>query len=154
MDQTTYPILSVCATVGNRLSDIAIKDGQLIFVQDKHKIALDYGSKRVFYNQIIEISTDKERLSLVTPTVGSYYFVIDTAILWTYQESGWVRITTPPQEVLFIGTELPEFGSVQTLYVDKVKKEISIWDEIASQYIVVADKTVEMTVEDVDGLFQ
>lgn len=153
-DTATYPILSVCATVGSRLSDLMIKNGQLVFVQDKHRIALDYGDKRVFYNQIIELETEQARKSLLAPVTGSYYFVIDTAVFWSYQESGWIPITTPPQEIVFIGTELPELGSAKTLYVDKVNKEISIWDETTSSYIVVANKTAEMTAEDIDALFQ
>lgn len=153
-DTTTYPILSVCATVGSRLSELTIKNGQLIFVQDKHRIALDYGDKRVFYNQIIELETEQARKSLLAPVTGSYYFVIDTAVFWSYQESGWIQITTPPQEIVFIGTELPELGSTKTLYVDKVNKEISIWDEVTSQYVVVANNAVEMTAEDVDAIFQ
>lgn len=153
-DTTTHPILSVCATVGSRLSELTIKNGQLIFIQDKHRIALDYGDKRVFYNQIIELETEQARKSLLAPVTGSYYFVIDTAVFWSYQESGWIQITTPPQEIVFIGTELPELGSAKTLYVDKVNKEISIWDDVTSQYIVVANNTIEMTAEDVDAIFQ
>ena len=153
-DTTTYPILSVCATVGSRLSELTIKNGQLIFVQDKHRIALDFGDKRVFYNQIIELETEQARQSLLAPVTGSYYFVIDTAVFWSYQESGWIQITTPPQEIIFIGTELPELGSAKTLYVDKVNKEISIWDDTTSQYIIVASHAVEMTTEDIDAIFQ
>lgn len=153
-DTTTYPILSVCATVGSRLSELAIKNGQLIFIQDKHRIALDYGDKRVFYNQIIELKTEQARKSLLSPVTGSYYFVVDTAVFWLYQESGWVQITTPPKEIVFIGTELPELGSVKTLYVDTGNKEICVWDDTSSQYIVVANHTIEMTAEDIDAIFQ
>ena len=83
MADNTYPILSVCATVRSKLSDLVIKNGQMIFVQDKHKIALDYNGKRVFYNQIEELATEQERTSLLAPVSGFYYFVIDTAVLWT-----------------------------------------------------------------------
>ena len=151
-DLTTKTVLSVCATVGSRLSDLVIKDGQLIFVQDKHKIALDYNGKRVFYNQIEELATDEDRTAILAPVTGLYYFVIDTAVLWTYRD-GWVQITTPPKEVVFIGTELPELGANKTLYVDVTNKEISVWDDGASAYVVVADKTNELSVEDIDALF-
>ena len=152
-DLTTKPVLSVCATVGSKLPDLVIKDGQLIFVQDKHKIALDFGGKRVFYNQIEELATDAARTSMLAPVAGLFYFVIETAVLWTYQ-NGWVQITTPPKEVVFFGTELPELGIAKTLYVDIANKEISVWDEAASGYVVIADKTVELTAEDVNALFQ
>lgn len=152
-DLTTKPVLSVCATVGSRLPNLVIKDAQLIFVQDKHKIALDYGGKRTFYNQIEELATDATRTSMLAPVAGLFYFVIETAVLWTYRD-GWVQITTPPKEVVFFGTELPELGVAKTLYVDTGKKEISVWDESIGGYVVVADKTNELTAEDINALFQ
>lgn len=145
-------IFSVIATVGSKVSDLAIKDGQLIFVQDKHKIALDFGGKRVFYNEIFELETESARASLLAPITGAYYFVIETAVLWTYR-NGWVRITTPPEEIVFIGTEMPELGSKKTLYVDTANNSISVWDETNGTYVVVADKTKEMSAEEVEALF-
>lgn len=149
---TTKTILSVCATVASRLQDLEIKNGNLIFVQDKHKIALDYGGKRVFYNQIEELATEAERVSILAPVTGSYYFVINTAVLWTYQ-NGWIQVTTPPEEIVFIGTEMPELGSVKTLYVNKLKKTISVWDADTNQYIIVADTKEAVSESDIDSLF-
>ena len=145
-------ILSVCATVASRLQDLEIKNGNLIFVQDKHKIALDYGGKRVFYNQIEELATEAERVAILAPVTGSYYFVVNTAVLWTYQ-NGWVQVTTPPEEIVFIGTEMPELGSVKTLYVDKLNKSISVWDADTNQYIIVADTKEAVSESDIDSLF-
>lgn len=145
-------ILSVIATVGSKVSDLTIKDGQLIFVQDKHRIALDFGGKRVFYNEIHELESEAVRTAILAPISGAYYFVIDTAVLWTYR-NGWVRITTPPEEIVFIGTELPELGSAKTLYVDKANKTISVWDETTGAYVVVADKTAELSADEVKALF-
>lgn len=145
-------ILSAIATVGSKVKDLTIKDGQLIFVQDRHKIALDFGGKRVFYNEIHELETDASRTALLAPVTGAYYFVIDTAVLWTYR-NGWVRITTPPEEIVFIGTEMPELGSAKTLYVDKANNTISIWDETTGAYVVVADKTAELSAAEVKALF-
>lgn len=152
-DTTTYPILSVCATVGSRLSDLVIKNGQLIFVQDKHRIALDYGDKRVFYNQIEEIATEDERKSILAPVTGLYYFVIDTAVFWTYR-NGWVQITTSPQEIVFIGTDLPELGSAKTLYVNKTNKEISVWDNEENGYIAVSNYSEAISEEEIASLFK
>ena len=151
-DLTTKTVLSVCATVGSKLSDLVIKDGQLTFVRDKHKIALDFAGKRTFYNQIEELATEGSRISMLAPVTGIFYFVIETAVLWTYQ-NGWVQITTPPKEVVFFGTELPELGFVKTLYVDTKRSEISVWDENLAEYVVVADKTLELTADDVNSLF-
>lgn len=71
--------LSVITTTSSRLSDLVIKNGQLIFIQDKHRVALDFNGKRTFYNQITELDTDYDRVSISSPS--GYYFVVDTAVL-------------------------------------------------------------------------
>lgn len=152
-DTNASAILSVYATVASKLPDLAIKDGNLIFVQDKHKIGLDFNGKRVFYKDIEELDTEGVRRTLLAPIVGKFYFVIDTAVLWRYSADGWVQITTPPEEIVFIGTELPELGVAQTLYVNKARKEILVWDEPNDEYLVVADKSEAVSTEDIDALF-
>lgn len=151
-DLTTKTILSVCATTANRLPDLTIKNGQLIFVQDRHRIAFDFGGKRKFYNQIEELVTDEERIALENPVTGSYYFVLDTAVFWTYQDR-WIQLTTSPEEILFIGTNMPELGSAKTLYVSKTKKEISVWDNDVQSYVVVSNAKEEVSMSDIDVLF-
>lgn len=153
MIDTITPILSVIATSASRLSDLSIKDGQLVFVKDKQYIALDIDNKRVFYNQIISLKTDEERQSILAPIKGLFYFVVSTAVLWTYEDS-WIQITTQPNEVVFIGVELPELGSANTLYVNKQNKEISVWDDDMKSYMVVADKMDEITEEEILLLFE
>lgn len=150
-DTTLQPILSVCATVGSKLSDLTIVDGQLIFVQDRHRIALDFNGKRVFYNQIEEIATEAERKAMLAPITGIYYFVIDTAMLWTFN-GGWIPITTPPNELVFIGTKLPELGSNKTLYVD-ITGGISVWDSSLGGYVTVADKCGSISNLEIESLF-
>jgi hypothetical protein len=151
-DTTIKPILSVCATTSSRLPDLAIKNGQLIFIQDKCRIAFDFGDSRKFYNQINELATEYDRTSLKNPVAGSYYFVIETAVLWTYQNR-WIQITTTPEEIVFIGAEIPTLGSANKLYVNKKKKEISIWDSENNKYITVADATKTISESDIDLLF-
>lgn len=151
-DSAINTILSICATTSGRVKDLPIKDGQLIFVQDKCRIAFDFKGTRKFYNQIDIIETDDERKELESPEQGKYYFVINTAVLWRYQD-GWVQLTTQPKDVLFIGTELPELGSEKTLYVNKEDKVISVWDESSKEYVDVACYTEDVTDEDINNLF-
>lgn len=152
---TARKTLSVCATTGSHLPDISIKDGQLIFVQDLHRIAFDFNGKRVFYNQIEEIESEQERVTFASPESGQFYFVIETAVLWTYRD-GWIALNSSPEDVLFIGVEMPELGSSRKLYVNKKNKEISIWDENSEGYLVVANKSEikSITNEDIDSLFE
>lgn len=150
--RNTKPIISLIATDSNKLSDLSIKNGQLIFVPNLRYVALDYNNERTFYNQILTLRTDEERQSIIAPVNGLFYFVVPTAVLWTY-EDGWVQITTPPEEIVFIGVELPELGSAKTLYVNKQDKSISVWDEELNHYVTVADKTEEITADEILLLF-
>lgn len=153
MAEATFKIV---ATTSDKVKNLVIKNGQLIFVQDKGRVAFDFKDKRVFYNQITELDKEQERTSLSSP-VNGYYFVIETAVLWLYNGE-WIQITTPPRDVVFIGVELPELGQAKTgtLYVNKAEKEISVWDENTNSYVVVADKTEDVdtiTNDDINSLF-
>ena len=83
-----------------------------------------------------------------------YYFVIDTAVLWFYKD-GWTQITGKPQEVISIGVELPELGQAKDnmLYVNKAEREIAVFDNVSNEYIVVSDRTNEVTDTDIERLF-
>lgn len=151
-DITMKTALSVCATTSSRLPDLAIKNGQLIFIQDKCRIAFDFGGCRKFYNQINELATDSERIAIEEPIVGSYYFVIETAVLWAYQNR-WIQLTTKPEEIVFIGTEIPALGSANKLYVNKVNKEISIWDNEINEYVTVSNYSDTISESEIDSLF-
>ena len=144
-------IIQVIGTVSNRLPDLSIKNGQLIFIQDTKTIALDFDDKRIFYNQITVINNESERLSL-SPISGSFYFVIKTAVLW-YFETEWIPLTSSPQNVVFIGTKIPELGIKNVLYVDTENRNISIWDETEKEYLTVADKTQSISDEEITSLF-
>ena len=149
----TKAVMSLIATTSSKIRDLVIKNGQLIFIQDLGRIAFDFKDKRVFYNQIVELETEAERLTLDSPLSG-YYFVIDTAVLWFYQD-GWIQITEKPEEVVFIGVELPELGQAKegTLYVNKAEREIAVFDSASNEYIIVSDYTNEVTDEDIENLF-
>ena len=152
-DTTTKNIMSLIATTSSKIRDLVIKDGQLIFLQDLGRIAFDFKGKRVFYNQIVELDTEAERLTLENPLDG-YYFIIDSACLWMYK-NGWIQITEKPNEVVFVGVEPPQLGSANKIYVNTTEgsENISVWDEELGCYVVVADKTQSITVEDVIALF-
>lgn len=83
--------MSIVVTTSEKLSSLLIKNGQLVFIKDKGRIAFDFNDKRTFYNQITELETDYERASLSSPSDG-YYFVIDTAVLWHYQNLSLIHI--------------------------------------------------------------
>lgn len=92
-DSSSTPILTPTTTVNSKLSDLAIQDGQLIFVRDRKEIAFDFDGVRKVYKQIEELPTEEARTSMLAPLTGFYYFVVDTGVLWTYQD-GWIQLTT------------------------------------------------------------
>lgn len=145
-------VLSLVATTSSKVKDLIIKDGQLIFIRDVGRIAFDFKGQRVFYNQIVELKTDIERTSMDSPMSG-YYFVINTGVLWFYNDE-WIQITERPEEVLFIGVELPELGQADKLYVDTDDREISVWIEEANQYLTVSNFTEEASSQDIEDLFK
>lgn len=150
---TTKSILSLVATSSSRIRELVIKDGQLIFIQDLGRIAFDYKGQRVFYNQIVELNTEADRLALDSPLSG-YYFVIGSACLWFYKDE-WIQITAKPDNIVFIGVELPELGQENKLYANTTSgaENISVWSEELGCYVVVADKTQEVSENDILGLF-
>lgn len=146
-------VLSVIATKSERVKELPIVNGQLIFVQDLSRIAFDFNGARTFYNQITELDTEQERESLESPARG-YYFIIETATLWFYKKE-WVQITSKPKEVVFVGTELPQLGQEHAIYanITSGNENISVWNEELGTYVIVADKTQSMTSEEVIALF-
>jgi len=90
-------ILRVVSTVESKLPTLPLEDGQLIFVYDKKKIILDNRGVRTVYEQIQTIETEEQRNDLLAP-IDSFYFVIETSILWRYTNGHWNQITTSPQE--------------------------------------------------------
>lgn len=145
-------MISVIGTVASRLPDLSIKDAQLIFIKDKHKIALDLGGKRTFYNDIEVLESDQDRQDMLAPVNGCFYFVIKTAVLWFYQDK-WIQVTTPPEQILFIDTELPELGVENKLYVNKEQKNIKIWDDTLKAFVIVGEAIRGISESDIDKLF-
>lgn len=151
---STKSVLKLVATTSSKIRGLTIKNGQLIFIQDLGRIAFDFNGKRVFYNQIVELSTEMERVTLESPLSG-YYFVLGSGVLW-YYENGWTQITEKPEQVVCIDVELPELGQAKegTLYVNKTDKEIAVFDSASNGYVIVSNYTNEVTDNDISKLFE
>lgn len=147
-------VMSLVATSSSRVRELPIKNGQLVFVQDLGRIAFDFNDKRVFYNQIVELETEADRLMLNEPLDG-YYFIIGSGCLWFYKD-GWTQITEKPETVVWIDVELPQLGQAKegTLYVNKTEREIAVFDSASNDYVIVSDYTNEVTNEDIENLFK
>lgn len=100
--EETKPIIDVISTTNSKLSNLPIKDGQLIFVHDSKKIALDYKNVRTVYEQIQVLEKESNRTELIAP-INSFYFVAETSILWKYHNGQWIQLTNcvnpPPKNI-------------------------------------------------------
>ena len=70
--------------------------------------------------------------------------------MWMYSDK-WIQVSSTPQDILFIGTQLPELGVPSTLYVDKTDKSISIWDN--NKYTCVGRDPVPISDDEINALF-
>lgn len=137
--QTNTPI-SVIATTFEKIGTIAPVPGQFTIATDRGLVCFDdLDGKRSFMHGIETIDWDAERKEMVSPVENKIYFVLDTAIFWSYQNGTWVQLTHKPEEVVYIGVALPEVGKEGVLYADKAAKSIAVWDESERTYSPVAN---------------
>lgn len=136
--QTDAPI-TVIATIYDKISTIAPTDGQIIIATDRGLVCIDNGGERSFMHGIECINWDAERLRKTDPVENKIYFVLDTAIFWTYQGGEWKQLTHKPEEVVYIGMALPETGKEGVLYADRSAKNIAVWDDSIKAYDNVAN---------------
>lgn len=152
MADTTQTLLSVTLTKNERLSQLPISDdSQMIFVKDLRTIALDYHGKRTFYNNIQTVETEVDRQNL-TPENGVYYFVVETVLLWTYQ-NGWIQITQNMGSTVYIGINKPSTGEENILYADTTNQNVAVWDKESNGYIIVGEKTKSISNDEILKLF-
>lgn len=131
-------ILKAYSTVESKLPTLPLEDGQLIFVYDKKKIALDNHGIRTIYEQIQTIETEEQRNDLLAP-IDSFYFVIETSILWRYSNGHWNQITTSPQEQI---DRISAEGTKQVKAIQDKGTEVlqSIPEDFATQMETKLDK--------------
>lgn len=113
-------------TSSEKLSDISVQKGQLIFVKDTRAIYLDTDT-RTSFAQIITLDNEEQRQALAYPLVG-FYFIKSTKSLWEYDSYGWIQVSTssggggsePGVQQIVFGDSLDDFplvGQADLLYV-------------------------------------
>lgn len=149
----TRSILKAVSTVDSKLSNLPIEDGQLIFVYDKKKIVLDNHGIRTIYEQIQTIENEDQRKELLAP-IDSFYFVIETSILWRYANGQWIQITSQPAEKVIVKDsylKFPPIGSSNQIYIDTTENATYRWDDKSLKYYCVGRDY--MNIKIIDGCF-
>ena len=146
-------IVNLFVTKPKYLSQIPVRDGNIVFVEESNQVCLDYNNERYTYETIHTFQTEQERAAY-KPTLPGYYFVADEGCLWYYDASKWTRITKTPEDIItFVEMEFPATGKTEVLYVSKKYQNISLWDEAKQDYLSVANHTKMVTEEDIANLF-
>lgn len=121
------------ATTRDKVENIEIVSGQLIFSRDERVIYLDT-DVRTSFKQIITLVNEEQRQNLQNPVPG-FYFVKDTKALWSYDEEEWDQVSGPASESMVFANrdEFPVIGEEKVLYVDE--KKIYQWNTNLQDYI-------------------
>ena len=133
------------ATTSDKISTITKQKGQLIFSRDDRVIYLDSDTNtRTEYRSIISLISEEQRQSIISPVSG-FYFVEETAVLWTYNiNKEWEQLTqTPDNRILFYSSisEFPAQGKEGILYntLDNIYK----WSSLQNTYIKIGSEIWE-----------
>lgn len=129
------------ATTSDKINDIAIQSGQLIFSRNDRVIYLDT-DVRTSFQQIITVVNEETRQNLVSPVQG-FYFVKDTKALWSY-DGEWSQISgggTPKENLVFADyANFPNPGEPGVLYIDK--NRMFQWDATSGSYIEIGSSSL------------
>ena len=110
-------------TTTDKLPEITLAPGQLIFCQDDRSIRfVNSETELINYQSVVSLDTDAEREALLTP-YPALYWVRDTKELWRYDAmDGWSKVSSGgsggEQQIVF-GTR-PAVGEADKLYIDGV----------------------------------
>lgn len=110
------------STTSDKVNDIAVERGNLIFDRERRVIYFD-SDIRTSFSQIITLNTEEQRIALLYPLIG-FYFIKDTKALWNYDD-GWSKVAggtapAPEHNELFFANSIDDFptiGSTDVLYI-------------------------------------
>ena len=126
-------------TSANRLNELPIKDGQIIWVPNDNTLCLDMHNYRFTYKTIRTFPTEEARLNDTLSQEG-FYYVEDTNIIWRKTSGGtWRQITSSGEPIVYGKTEevFPSVGSSNTLYY--TDHGIYNWKSQSNKYNLIAN---------------
>lgn len=128
-------------TKSERLPQLPVRNGNIVFVSDTRQICLDADGLRIPYDPIKIFDTEQERADCDEPVTG-FYFVIETNVLWRYSDNLWNQLTPSNLTPIVYGkviSDFPEVGESDILYI--ADESIYKWDDTINQYVIVSNRT-------------
>ena len=127
--------LNLIETIETKLPTLTKTDGQLIVIRDNASLYVDLDGARIYISDWIDVSTDEERLAMLTPLSNKYYYVVETNKIWRYISGSWVLVTSKNYEDLNGKPQIEgvELVGNKTLADFGGKKQIRIsWEDYQS----------------------
>lgn len=124
--------LNLIETIETKLPTLTKTDGQLIVIRDNASLYVDLDGARIYISDWIDVSTDEERLAMLSPLSNKYYYVVETNKIWRYISGSWVLVTSKNYEDLNGKPQIEgvELVGNKTLADFGGKKQIRIsWEE-------------------------
>ena len=121
------------ATTSDKMKDIPIVFGQIIFSKDDRIIYLD-SDVRTSFQQIITLIDEDQRKHLISPVSG-FYFIKENNNFWYYENDVWTLLTERKENLFFENkNSFPIKGTMNTLYIDKLEDKIYQWNDELQAY--------------------
>ena len=125
--------------IPERVHEIPVVDGNIIFVPQDDTVYLDMANRRYDYSLIHICETELDR-SQISPRTG-FYFVEETNALWRWNR-GWSRVASGGIEtspIMYADTEedFPVIGEQDKLYY--TDEGIYNWKSQLSKYNLIAN---------------
>ena len=105
-------------TTTDKLPEITLASGQLIFCQDDRSIRfVNSETELINYQSVVTLADETARTGMASP-YPALYWVRATAKLWHYDPAvGWVLVTPDSEQQIIFGAR-PPVGEADKLYID------------------------------------
>lgn len=126
-------------TSAERLNDLPIADGQIIWVPNDNMLCLDMHDYRFTYKTIRTFPTEEARLNDSLAQEG-FYYVEATNLIWRKTANGtWRQVTSSGEPIIYGETEevFPSIGLNNTLYY--TDHGIYNWKSQLNKYNLIAN---------------
>lgn len=127
-------------TTIEKLDELEVLNGQIIFVPNDNVICLDMRDQRFVYKTIRTFATDVQRV-MDTSGAPGFYYVEETNIIWRKALNGtWRQITPSNLSPIFYGQttqSFPQTGVEGILYY--TKEGVYGWDSTTNEYVLIAN---------------
>lgn len=126
-------------TSAERLNDLPIADGQIIWVPNDNMLCLDMHDYRFTYKTIRTFPTEEARLNDSFAQEG-FYYVEATNLIWRKTANGtWRQVTFSGEPIIYGETEevFPPIGLNNTLYY--TDHGIYNWKSQLNKYNLIAN---------------